>query len=188
MRVTPTARAACDPLGRDRGVGVQVGVAVDHSGFGNSGAIFSTGCPPGCAPYRAPSSAVSGAPSAASSFSVDSGMYGTSSTVTTRRPSASDRSAVVQLVGLGRVLGQLPRRRLLDVAVQPPHAHPDPLQRLRDLRLVEQRRDLLDAAPRSRRRAPGRGRPSAPRRRSSARPCWSCGWRGCRSSLASSLV
>ena len=147
-------------------------MAVDHSGFGEQGRELFDRLPAGVgAVTRGRRSPCPGAPSAASSFSADSGMYGVSSTVTTRRPSASERSVGAQLVGLGLVLGQLPRRVLLDVAVQPPHALPDALQRLRDLRLVEQRRDLLDEALEvgGQRRVDVDRR--APRRRSSGRAC-----------------
>ena len=39
-----------DELGLGRRPAVEVGVAVDHSGLGNSGASLLTACPPGCAP------------------------------------------------------------------------------------------------------------------------------------------
>src|SRR4051812_15901003 len=51
---------------------------------------------------------------------------------------------LVELVRVGLVLGELPRGALLDVAVQTPDALPDPLQRLRDLRVVEQVPDFVD--------------------------------------------
>ena len=54
------------------GPAVEVGVAVVHSGLGNSGGSFRTACPPGWAPNSV--IAVSGAPSASSSLVVDSGM------------------------------------------------------------------------------------------------------------------
>src|SRR5215212_7292124 len=53
---------------------------------------------------------------------------------------------LVELAGLLLVLGELPRRALLDVAVQAPDALPDPLERLGDLRVVEQIADLLAQA------------------------------------------
>src|SRR5687767_2547617 len=52
----------------------------------------------------------------------------------------------LELGGLGLVLGELPRRALLDVAVEAPHALPDALERLRDLGAVEQLLDLLAQA------------------------------------------
>ena len=55
---------------------------------------------------------------------------GAAARVTARMPSASERSVDVELRRLRLVLGQLPRRALLDVAVEPPHALPDALERL----------------------------------------------------------
>ena len=57
-------------------------------------------------------------------------MYGCSSTLTTRTPSASDASVSSSAPAALRVARELPRRALLDVPVQPPDALPDQLERL----------------------------------------------------------
>ena len=96
MRVTPTSRAACDPLGRDRRVRSAGGCGCRSFRLREQrGDLARPAAHPGARRSGAVRAPCPGAPSAASSFSVDSGMYGVSSTVTTRRPSAERAQRLV---------------------------------------------------------------------------------------------
>ena len=77
----------------------------------------------------------------------------------------------LELGGRAGVLRQLPRRLLLDVAVEPPHARPDAVERLRDLGAVEQARDLVGEPVEVGAQLGVDRRRRAPCRRSSGRSC-----------------
>src|SRR4029079_17498304 len=62
------------------------------------------------------------------------------------QPVGEGAQHTVEVAGARLVLGQLPRRLLLDVAVEPAHALPDRLERLRELPAIHERADLVREA------------------------------------------
>ena len=103
--------------------------------FGKSGATARTDWPP----PREPSSASSRVfASAASSVSPVARQVGDEQQ--RRHPQALDQAVedLVEALGVGLILGQLPRLRLLHVAIEPPHQPPGLLQRLGQLGPVQQ--------------------------------------------------
>ena len=184
MRVTPASRACGDQLGLGRRPAVEVGVAVDHGRVLASGTA-ARASRPRCrrAPRRscAPASAVVRRAERGEQLARRSpGCRACSSTVDDAQALGERAQRGVELAGLRLVLGELPRRALLDVAVEPPHALPDALERLRDLRAVEQRRDLVAQALEVLAERGVDVDARARRRRGSGRSSPSCGWRGCR--------
>ena len=97
------------------------------SSLGNSGGIRSVRAPPPREPKSA--SPAPSSPSAASSVSAELGMYAVRSSVTHPQALGQVVEDPVEVGARALVLGQLPRLRLLDVAVEPPDRAPDLLER-----------------------------------------------------------
>ena len=93
-------------------------------------------------PARGPSS-----PSAASSVSLRLRHVGDEQQRRHPQPLGEVVEDLVEALGVGLVLGQLPGLRLLDVAVEAPDQLPDLLQRLGQLGPVEQLADALGTTP-----------------------------------------
>ena len=146
IRVTPAARRRGDELGVGRLAEVQVGVASRSPRLGGSAASLGNSEPIALdrarsadASSAAPASDGSGAPSAREQpLALLGQVRPQQHRHAARTPSASVRGPGRAPRARVGVLGQLPRRPLLDVAVQPPHALPDLLQRDRQLGAVEQ--------------------------------------------------
>ena len=172
IRSTPACSAAASSSAsgrsqRNRWVWESIIVA-GGSIFGKSGAMRSILCPPGAGAELGQRRRVLAErrehPLAAARQVGDEQQR--------RHPQALDQVVedLVEALGVGLVLGQLPRPGLLDEAVEAAHQLPGLLQRLAQLGPVEQARRSAPGHPRSPRRAPRRPPPPARCRRGSARP------------------
>ena len=110
---------------------------------------------------NAPRAGAAGAPSAVEQPPTLAGMYGVQQHADDAHALGERRERLVERAGRVRIARELPRRALLDVAVEPAHALPDHLERLRDLGAVEQLATSLGQPVELRAPAPGRSRPPA---------------------------
>ena len=100
------------------------------------------------------------------------GMYGHSRIATIRKPLRQRHQHLIELTGTGRVLGEHPRRALLDELVEAPHELPRLLGRVGDVGAVERRGDRRrPARATSAASAASSPRPRGRHRRGSGRSC-----------------
>ena len=105
-----------------RGAVVEVGVRVDHCGFGNRGASSPTAAPPGPSPYSAALSSSRSSPSAASSLAGRLGHVGREQHGHDAQALGEQAQRRLELAAAPGSLASFHGRLLLDVAVEPPHA------------------------------------------------------------------